>query len=257
MGNCGRIVFYNIIYFFTKNQKQNNRLCVTCYVISMVFTLIDHSSRPINVRGVALSYCKAAIQLRGKSVECSLRVTNAILKLINPLFTTLNYLFSQTEKKPKIRKLQPLAKVVETLYLILARLAFLLWSCACGASTTPYQSCQQYKTMLKTWRNNFNYNLWTAKIRPLLVYESPVWGGLPKYLAEELQSTQGPEEMCLSLEHQNPSKTSEKWVILIALQFRHTFYRPQTKRLRARKIDLHYKIRNKVRSLSAKYRPHR
>ena len=36
--------------------------------------------------------------------------------------------------------------------------------------------------------------------------------------------------MCLS-------KTSEKWVILIALQFRYTFYRPQTKRLRARKIN--------------------
>ena len=46
----------------------------------------------------------------------------------------------------------------------------------------------------------------------------------------------GPKEMCLSLEHQNPSKTSEKWVILIALQFRYTFYRPQTKRLRVRKI---------------------
>ena len=44
--------------------------------------------------------------------------------------------------------------------------------------------------------------------------------------------------MCLSLEHQNPLKTSEKWVILIALQFRYTFYRPQTKRLRARKIGL-------------------
>ena len=49
--------------------------------------------------------------------------------------------------------------------------------------------------------------------------------------------------MCLSLEHQNPSKTSEKWVILIALQFRYTFYRPQIKRLRARKIGLQYKIR--------------
>ena len=55
-----------------------------------------------------------------------------------------------------------------------------------------------------------------------------------------LSKTQGPEEMCLSLEHQNPSKTSEKWVILIALQFRYTFYRPQTKRLRARKIGLHF-----------------
>ena len=50
----------------------------------------------------------------------------------------------------------------------------------------------------------------------------------------------GPKEMCLSLEHQNPSKTSEKWVILMALQFRYTFYRPQTKRLKARKIGLQY-----------------
>ena len=54
---------------------------------------------------------------------------------------------------------------------------------------------------------------------------------------------QGPEEMCLSLEHQDPSKTSEK-IILIALRFRYTFYRPQTKRLRARKMGLQYKIRN-------------
>ena len=28
---------------------------------------------------------------------------------------------------------------------------------------------------------------------------------------------------------------------MIALQFRYTLYRPQTKRLRARKIGLHYK----------------
>ena len=57
---------------------------------------------------------------------------------------------------------------------------------------------------------------------------------------------QGPEEMCLSLEHQNASKTSEKWVILIALtialQFRYTFCIPQAKRLRTRKIGLQYKI---------------
>ena len=32
------------------------------------------------------------------------------------------------------------------------------------------------------------------------------------------------------LEHQNPSKTLEKWVILIALQVCYTFYIPQTKR---------------------------
>ena len=40
----------------------------------------------------------------------------------------------------------------------------------------------------------------------------------------------------------NRSKTSEKWVILITLQFRYTFYRLQTKRLRARKIGLQYTL---------------
>ena len=48
------------------------------------------------------------------------------------------------------------------------------------------------------------------------------------------------------IEHQNPSKTSEKWAILIALQFRYAWYRPQTKRLRAREIGLQYKIRKAV-----------
>ena len=36
---------------FTKNQ--NNRHCVTCYVISMVYTLIDHGSHPFSARGFA------------------------------------------------------------------------------------------------------------------------------------------------------------------------------------------------------------
>ena len=53
MENCGRFVFYSNIYIFTKNRKQSNRHCVTCYVISMVYTLIDHSSRPISVREFA------------------------------------------------------------------------------------------------------------------------------------------------------------------------------------------------------------
>ena len=38
---------------FTKNQKQNNRHCVACYVISMVYSLLHHSSRPISMRGFA------------------------------------------------------------------------------------------------------------------------------------------------------------------------------------------------------------
>ena len=36
---------------FMKNQNENNRHCLTCYVISMVFTLIDHGSRPFSARG--------------------------------------------------------------------------------------------------------------------------------------------------------------------------------------------------------------
>ena len=38
---------------FMKNQNQNNRHCVTCYVISIVYTLIDHGSRPFSARGFA------------------------------------------------------------------------------------------------------------------------------------------------------------------------------------------------------------
>ena len=47
-------LFFTIFFFCWKNQKQNNRHCVTCYVISVVYTLIDHSSQPISTRGFAL-----------------------------------------------------------------------------------------------------------------------------------------------------------------------------------------------------------
>ena len=50
-GKLWSICFTKNIYFFTKNQKQNKRHCMTCYVISMVYTLIDHSSRPISTQG--------------------------------------------------------------------------------------------------------------------------------------------------------------------------------------------------------------
>ena len=63
------------------------------------------------------------------------------------------------------------------------------------------------------------------------------------FCSQSLALAQGPEEMCLLLEHQNPSKPLNKWVILIMLHFHYTFYRPQTKRLRAGKIGLQYKIR--------------
>ena len=48
---------------------------------------------------------------------------------------------------------------------------------------------------------------------------------------------------CLIYYIKTRRKPVKKWVILIALQFRYTFYRPQTKRQRARKIGLQYKIR--------------
>ena len=54
-----------------------------------------------------------------------------------------------------------------------------------------------------------------------------------------LRQAQGPEEMCLSKTRRKPLK---KWVILIALRFRYTFYIPQTKRLRVRKVGLQCKI---------------
>ena len=41
---------------------------------------------------------------------------------------------------------------------------------------------------------------------------------------EEPHRSQGPEEMCFSLEHQNPSKDSEKWVILIVTVSLHILY---------------------------------
>ena len=43
--------FFTITFiFFTKNKNKNNRHCVTGYVISMIYTLIDYSSRPISPR---------------------------------------------------------------------------------------------------------------------------------------------------------------------------------------------------------------
>ena len=55
--------------------------------------------------------------------------------------------------------------------------------------------------------------------------------------------------MCLSLEHQNPSKTSANGLFWS----RYTFYKPQTKRLRARKIGLQYKIRKERKQIWGRF----
>ena len=71
-------------------------------------------------------------------------------------------------------------------------------------------------------------------------------GMLCLYNQHYLQKTQGPEEMCLSLEHQNQSKKKLKNGLFWSRWWSHysfTFCIPQTKRLRARKIGLQYKIR--------------
>ena len=51
------------------------------------------------------------------------------------------------------------------------------------------------------------------------------------------------QRRCVCLKIKTRWKPLKRWVILIALHFRYTFYRPQTKRLSARKIGLKYKIR--------------
>ena len=49
------ICFLTITFiFFYEKQKPNNRHFVTCYIISIVYTLIDHSSRP-SARGIPRS----------------------------------------------------------------------------------------------------------------------------------------------------------------------------------------------------------
>ena len=56
--------------------------------------------------------------------------------------------------------------------------------------------------------------------------------------APNLVLAQSPEEMCLSLEHQNPSKTSEKmgYFDCVTVSLHIPFFRSQTMRLRAPEI---------------------
>ena len=63
--NCGRFVFYNnIFYFFTKNQKQNNRHCVTFNVISMVYLTTIPRAR-MGSESIARATDSEAISARG------------------------------------------------------------------------------------------------------------------------------------------------------------------------------------------------
>ena len=54
-------------------------------------------------------------------------------------------------------ELQPVAKVLETLYLILGLMVCFNMTLCLWSPSSPYLWCQQYKTMLKTWRYNFDW----------------------------------------------------------------------------------------------------
>ena len=51
-------LFFTITFFFHERPKTKNQHCLTCYVIFMIYTLIDHSSRPISAREDSFRYCK-------------------------------------------------------------------------------------------------------------------------------------------------------------------------------------------------------
>ena len=66
MENSGRFVFYNNIYFFTKNQKQNNRYWtgIAWHVTSFSRSIaLDQSAREDS-----LSYCKKYYLLKELSL---------------------------------------------------------------------------------------------------------------------------------------------------------------------------------------------
>ena len=79
----------------------------------------------------------------------------------------------------------------------------------------PYKVC-----MLCLFLNNPDTSLLFRRIysRNPVLFKLTIWL-LFRYFLRKTHRIQR------SLEHQNPLKTSEKWVILIYLQFRYTFYR--------------------------------
>ena len=74
---------------------------------------------------------------------------------------------------------------------------WIMWISFCKNSMPDlariYDSClkrvSKFKLLLNL-RTEIGIKIYCTKISPLLEYASPVWGGSPKYLAEELQSIQ-------------------------------------------------------------------
>ena len=89
MENCGRFVFYHGC-FYTKDQKQKNQHCVTCYVISMVCTVIDHSCRPISAQGFAQLLKISFALVFAASILTTIPFLSQIIytKLLHPIHIT-------------------------------------------------------------------------------------------------------------------------------------------------------------------------
>ena len=104
-GKLWSICFFYNIYFFKKNQKQNNRHCVTCYVISMVYTLIDHSFRPISARKDSISLCTDVPPPSETGIQ-SVIVKSVIVRLltVNPLLSPLGGLFISSPFEERLNR---------------------------------------------------------------------------------------------------------------------------------------------------------
>ena len=98
------LFFYNI-YFFKKNQKQNNQHCVTRYVISMVYTLTDHSFRPISARKDSISPCIDVPPPSETGIQ-SVIVKSVIVRLltVNPLLSPLGGLFISSPFEERLNR---------------------------------------------------------------------------------------------------------------------------------------------------------
>ena len=88
MENCGRCL--ETIIFFTQNQKQKNRYCMTCYVISMVCTVIDHSCRPISAQRFAQLLKISFALVFAASIIITIPFLSQIIytKLLHPIHIT-------------------------------------------------------------------------------------------------------------------------------------------------------------------------
>ena len=88
-GKFWSIFFYHG-YFYTKDQKQENQHCVTCYVISMVCTVIDHSCRPISAQGFAQLLKISFVLVFAASIITTIPFLSQIIytKLLHPIHIT-------------------------------------------------------------------------------------------------------------------------------------------------------------------------